>query len=124
MLIAFLLGLLAALEAIAVVVVLAMSLKWLKKYVIEKLKNREKHKVAFADTREIVDEYIAQKVDATDEISMDDLEKMCARTPYVAAIVDDETGEITDYEGIKAEETDANFKAKMKQQKGMVIIGV
>ena len=86
-------------------------------YVIEKLKNREKHKVAFADTREIVDEYIAQKVDAADEISMDDLEKMCAKTPYVAAIVDDETGEITDYEGIKAEETDANFKAGMKQQK-------
>lgn len=124
MFIAFLLGLLAALEAIAVVAVRAMGLKWLKKYVIEKLKNREKHKVAFADTREIVDEYIAQKVDAADEISMDDLEKMCARTPYVAAIVDDETGEITDYEGIKAEETDANFKTKMKQQKGMVIIGV
>lgn len=123
MLTAFLLGLLAAVVTIAVIAVLVMGVKWLKKYVVEKLKNREKHKVAFADTREIVDEYIAQKVDAADEISMDDLEKMCAKTPYVAAIVDDETGDITDYEGIKAEETDANFKARMKQQKGMVIIG-
>lgn len=124
MLVAFLLGLLATLEAIAVVAVLSMGFKWLKKYVIEKLKNREKHKVAFADMREIVDECIAQKVDSADEISMDDLERMCAQTPYVSAILDDETGEITDYEGIKAEETDANFKARMKQQKGMIIIGV
>ena len=93
MLTAFLLGLLAAVVTIAVIAVLVMGVKWLKKYVVEKLKNREKHKVAFADTREIVDEYIAQKVDAADEISMDDLEKMCAKTPYVAAIVDDETGE-------------------------------
>jgi altronate dehydratase len=124
MLIAFLMGLLAAVAAIAVIAILVMGVKWLKGYVVEKLKNREKHKVAFADTREIVNDYISQKVDEAEEISMDDLEKMCAKTPYVAAIVDDETGEITDFEGIKANATDASFKARMKQQKGMVIIGV
>ena len=124
MLTAFLLGLLAVFGTIAVIALLVLGIKWLKNYVIEKLKNREKHKVAFADTREIVDEYISQKVDNADEISMDDLEKMCDKTPYVAAIVDDETGEITDFEGIKAEETDANLKARMKQQKGMIVVGV
>ena len=123
MLTAFLLGLLAVIATIAVIYVLVMGGKWLKGYVVNKLRNRERHKVAFADTREIVDEYIAKKVGDADEISMDDLEKMCDSTPYVAAVVDDETGEITDFEGIKANEIDANFSARMKQQKGMVIIG-
>lgn len=124
MLISFLLGFLAVASSIAIIAISIMGIKWLKNYVLKKLMNRKNHKVAFADTREIVDEYIAKKVDDADEISMDDLEKMCAKTPYVAAVVDDESGEITDYEGVQANETDANFKAKMKQQNGMVIIGV
>lgn len=123
MIIAFLLGLLAVAVTIAVIAILVLGFKWLKNFVIEKLKNHKKHKVAFADTQELVDDYISQKVNDADEFSMDDLEKMCAKTPYVAAVVDDETGEITDYEGVKAEETDENFKARMKQQKGMIIIG-
>jgi len=124
MLIAFLLGLLAAIAIISIIVISVMEVKWLKDYVVKKLKNRKKHKVAFADSREIVDDYIAQKVDSAVEIPMDELEKMCAEMPFVAAIVNNETGEITDYEGIKAEETDANFNVRLKQKKGMIVIGV
>ena len=123
MLIAFLLGLLAVMATIAVIVVSVLSGKWLKNFVSDKLKNRKKHKVAFADTREIVDEFLAEEADAAKEISMEDLEKMCRDTPYISAIINSDTGEITDYEGIKPSEITAKFKAGMKQQNGMVIIG-
>lgn len=121
MITAFLIGLLAVVAVIAVIVVAVICGKWLKQYVAEKLKNRDKHKVAFADTREVVDDYVKSKAANSEEISMDDLEKMCEETPYVAAVVDQD-GEISEYEGITSSECNKNFKARMKQQKGMVIL--
>ena len=123
MLMAFLLGLLAAIGFMTVVFIDIMCAKWLKKKIQEKLKNREKHKVAFADSKEVVDDYLKNMANNATEMSMEDLERMCEETPFVAAVVD-EDGEITEYEGFKAEEYDANFKTRMKQQKGMIICGV
>ena len=119
---AFLSGLLSVVWTIAVILITVLSLKWLKNYVNERLKNHKKHKVVFADTREIVNEYLAQKLDNADEISMDDLERMCSKTPYVAANIDIETEEITEYEGITAKELGAKFKAFIKRQDGMIIV--
>lgn len=124
MLIAFLIGLAVAL--VAAIVVLAIKLvsgKWLHELIADKLKNKKNHKVAFADTKEVVDEYMKNKVDDSEEISMDELERMCEETPFVSAMVD-EDGNITDYEGYKAEQYDKNFQARMKQQKGMIVCGV
>lgn len=121
MLTAFLIGLLAVVAVIVTVVVTVIGGKWLKEYVAKKLKNREKHKVAFADTREVVDDYIKNKAANAEEVSMEDLEKMCSETPYVAAVVD-EDGEISEYEGFRGEEYNENFRARMKQQKGMVVL--
>lgn len=120
MLTAFLMGLVAVLAVVAIVTVAIMCGKWLKGYIENRLKQKEKHKVAFADTREVVDDYLKNKAEESDEISMDDLERMCDETPFVSAYVD-EAGNVTDYEGIKAEEVDANFKARMKQQEGMLV---
>lgn len=120
MLTAFLIGLAAVLAVVAIVTIVLMCGKWLKGYIEKKLKQKEKHKVAFADTREVVDDYLKNKAEESDEISMDDLERMCDETPFVSAYVDEE-GNVTDYEGIKAEEVDANFKARMKQQEGMLV---
>lgn len=120
MLTAFLMGLVAVLAVVAIVTVAIMCGKWLKEYIENRLKQKEKHKVAFADTREVVDDYLKNKAEESDEISMDDLERMCDETPFVSAYVD-EAGNVTDYEGIKAEEVDANFKARMKQQEGMLV---
>jgi len=53
---------------------------------------------------------------------MEELERMCDESPYVGAVVD-ENGEISEYEGFKASEINENFSARMKQQKGMVIVG-
>lgn len=121
MLTAFLIGLLAVVAVIETVVVAVIGGKWLKEYVVKKLKNREKHKVVFADTREVVDEYIKNKAANSEEVSMDDLERMCSETPYVAAVVD-EDGEINEYEGFRGEEYNENFRTRLKQQKGMVVL--
>lgn len=121
MLTAFLIGLLAVVATIVIIAVAVICGKWLKEYVAKKLKNREKHKVAFADTREVVDDYIKSKAANSEEVSMDDLERMCEETPYVAAVVD-EDGEISEYEGFTSAEYNENFKARMKQQKGMVVL--
>lgn len=123
MLIAFLLGLLAVVATIVIIAVSVICGKWLKEYVEKKLKNREKHKVAFADTKEVVDDYIKSKAANSAEISMEDLERMCEETPYVAAVVD-EDGEISEYEGFTSSEYNENFKDRMKQQKGMVVLEV
>lgn len=120
MLTAFLIGLLAV-AAITIIAVAVICGKWLKDYVAKKLKNRDKHKVAFADTREVVDDYIKSKAADFEVVSMDDLERVCEETPYVAAVVD-EDGEISEYEGFTTSEYNENFKARMKQQKGMVIL--
>lgn len=121
MLTAFLLGLLSVVATIAIIVVAVICGKWLKEYVAKKLKNREKHKVAFADTKEVVDDYIKSKAANSEEVSMEDLERMCEETPYVAAVVD-EDGEISEYEGFTSSEYNENFKSRMKQQKGMIVL--
>lgn len=118
---AFLKGLLIVLAVAAIIIIAVMCGKWLKGYIDKKLKQKEKHKVAFADTREVVDSYLKNKAEESDEISMDELERMCDETPFVSAYVD-EDGNVTDYEGIKAHKVDANFKARMKQQEGMLVI--
>ena len=120
MLIAFLKGLLIVLAAVVIITIAVMCGKWVKGYIENLLKRKEKHKVAFADTREVVDDYLKKNAEQADEISMDDLERMCDETPFVSAYVDEE-GNVTDYEGIKPEEVNANFKARMKQQEGMLV---
>ncbi len=123
MLTLFLLGLMAVVATIVIIAVAVMGGLWLKDYIKKKLENRRKHKVAFADTREVVDEYLKNKAEQSDEISMEELERMCSKTPYVAAVVD-ENGNIDEYEGFTAAETNENFSENVKQQKGMLIVGV
>lgn len=121
MLTGFLIGLLIAIPTITIIIdIVLMCGKWLKGYIENKLKQKPKHKVAFADTREVLDDYLKNKVKKSDKISMDDLERMCDKIPFVSAYVD-EDGNVTDYEGIKNKDVDVNFKARMKQQKGMLI---
>lgn len=123
MLTLFLIGLVATIATIVIIKVLKITGKWLKEYIAGKLKNKEKHKVAFADTREVVNEYIKNRVANSEVMSMEELEKICAATPYVSAMVD-ENGEIEEYEGINSNEINENCSARIKQQKGMIVLGV
>lgn len=123
MIVSFLIGLAIAIAAIAIITLVVLGVMWLKDFIKKKMAEKENHKVAFADTREIVDDYIKNKADNSDEISMDDLERMCNDTPYVAACIDNETGEISGYEAVKAEQVEAGLQNKLKEQEGMLVFG-
>lgn len=118
----FAVGLMAAILTATIIHVVEVCGKWLKEYVSKKLKNKENHKVIFADTREVIGDYLKKETEAAKEVSMDELERMCEETPYVSAMVD-ENGKIGEYERIQYEEENENFRNRMKQQDGMVIIG-
>lgn len=121
MLLAFLLGLLAVAATIAVIAIVLLTFNWIKDYITKRMKSHNAHKVAFADTRETVDEYVKNKSSEAEEVSMEDLERMCDETPFVAADID-EDGNITRFEGIKAEDVDTQVKLRMKQQNGMIVV--
>ena len=121
MLLAFLLGLLAVAATIAVIAIVLLTFNWIKDYITKRMKSHNAHKVAFADTRETVDEYVKNKSSEAEEVSMEDLARMCDETPFVAADID-EDGNITRFEGIKAEDVDTQVKLRMKQQNGMIVV--
>jgi hypothetical protein len=121
MLLAFLLGLLAVAATIAVITIAVMGAKWLKNYILKRKEENKNHKVVFADTRDVVDDYLRSKADAAYEISMSELEEMCEKTPFVAVDLDRNTDELENYEGIKADEVDENFSVNMKKHEGILI---
>lgn len=119
----FILGLLTSVVSIFVLKGIILGFEWLKEYISEKRKEKEKHKVAFVSMKDAVDDTIRKKIEEAEEISMEELERMCEETPYVSCLVDSETGAISDYEGIKAEKEDAKLKAKMASERGVLIFG-
>ncbi len=122
MVLAFLIGLLAVIGVISVIYVAYLTAKWIKEKISFRLKNRSKHKIVFADTREVVDDFLKNKLDSTEEIPMDDLERMCEKTPYVMADYDEETHSITDFEGIKANEIESHITNLLKTNSGMLVV--
>jgi hypothetical protein len=121
MIVAFILGLLAAVALIAVVVLTYLSVKWVTKKVKERLAANKRHKVVFADMREVVDTDTVKQMEKQGEISMDDLERMCSEKPYVMADYDIDTGEFSDFTGIKADKVENTVKDKMKKSRGGII---
>lgn len=121
MLLAFLLGLLAVVASIAVIAIFFLTIKWVKDYITKRMKSHNAHKVVFADTRETVDGYVKSKSVEAEEISMEELERVCDEDPFVAADID-EDGNVTRFEGIKAEDVDTQVKLRMKQQNGMIVV--
>jgi hypothetical protein len=117
----FLTGLLAAIATIVIIHIVVMSAKQLKKIVKEKLKNHNNHKVVFVDTKEVVDDYLKNKAKESHGFTEEELRKMCEDTPFASAVVDEE-GEMSEYEGIRADEYNKNFKAYMKQQEGLILV--
>ena len=122
MVMAFLLGLLASLGTIVVIMLSILTVKWIKAEIEKKLKAHKSHKVAFADTREIMDSYLKKQAEGTPEISMDDLEAICEKTPFVMADYDEDTEDVT-YEGVKPDEIEGRVRRLMRQHDGMLVVG-
>lgn len=123
MVVRFLKKLLDVLSTLAVVVLDFLSLKWLKNKIKDRIIAHRKHKVVFADTRELVDDYLKEQVGSKESISMDDLEALCDKSPFVIADYDVESDELMDWEGIKSESDgiDVKIKNKVKEERGILV---
>jgi hypothetical protein len=97
-----------------------LCFKWLKEYAEKKLKNHEKHKVVFMDTEQVISDDLRKMVAKMNKIPMEELERKCE--PQYIAVVVDENDKISEYEGVRADECDEDFKACLKRQKGKIIV--
>ncbi len=120
----FLTALLAGVATVVIIACVFMCAKWLKSYITKRLQERNSHEVktVFVDTKEVVDDYLKTKADAADEISMEKLENLTEKTPFVAVDVNRTSGALSKLEGMCPDQgVDANFDAHMKQQQGILI---
>ena len=121
---AFVASLLIGVASAVIVACVFMCAKWLKTYISKRIQERKSHNVqtAFIDTKEVVDDYLKNKVDAADEISMTELENLTSNTPFVAVDIDRTNNDLSNMEGMCPEEgTDSNFEAHMKQHQGILL---
>ena len=115
-------SLLLGLAVAAIIIITLLSIKWLYNKISEKIKEKKEHeKVIFVDTEEIINDYVKEKVEKSEEISMEDLEKMCEEKPYYTAIYDEETGEIREQEAYKPDEVEEKAKKAMRDQQGIMV---
>ena len=120
----FVIALVAGIASVVIIACLFMCAKWLKSYISKRIQERKVHDVqtAFIDTKEVVDDYLKNKIDAADEISMSELESLTTNTPYVAVEIDRTSNDLSNMEGMCPEQgTDANFAAHMKQHEGILL---
>ena len=117
-----LIALLAGLAIAAVIVITALTLKWLYNKISEKIKEKREHeKVVFVDTEEEIKNYFKEKVENSEAISMEDLEKMCEEKPYYTVIYDEETGDLREQEAYKPEEVEEKVEEAMKEKQGILV---
>lgn len=119
----FLLGLLAVIAVVGIVSLIVITAQWLHDEIVKRLEARKNHKVAFANTTEVVDSYVKENIDKKQGISMDDLRRACEETPYVVAEIDRDTKEISHYTAYKADKIDSALAAKVSREGGLVVIG-
>lgn len=118
---AFLFGL-AIVGTISVIVLAVLGIKWFVDYCKNKLSKNKSHKVVFADMQEVVNDVIHNKVENAKTLSLEELEKMCSTTPYIAAEYDPETEEVSEYEGFKVDSVEQQFTQKMEENEGMIVV--
>lgn len=121
MLLAFLVGL-AIVGTITVVALAVLGIKWFVNYCKNRLSKNKSNKVVFADMGEVVEDVIHDKVKNANTLSLEELEKMCSETPYIAAEYDPETEEVSEYEGFKVVSVEPQFTRKLEENEGMIVV--
>lgn len=119
---AFLRGLLTVLAALVIIVLVVMTVIWIKEQIKKRIAEKNAHKVIFAETSQIIDEEMKQRIIESDEVSMDDLESMCDRSPFVMATYDSESGKIFDYTGIQPENVQPALREILHNNGGWVVV--
>lgn len=103
--------------------IIKLSASWLKNYISKRQEKNKNHKIVLADISKIVSEEMEKRIHKADEIPMSELERMCSESPYIAAEVEEMTGEISNYEGINPREVDENVKELMNKYDGIIVFG-
>lgn len=123
MIMTFLIGLIAVIGIITIMPIIKLSASWLKNYISKRQEKNKNHKIVLADISKIVSEEMEKRIHKADEIPMSELERMCSESPYIAAEVEEMTGEISNYEGINPREVDENVKELMNKYDGIIVFG-
>jgi len=114
--VALLVGLIAVLAITLIIKLIKLTLAAIKKLILKHKEKKQKQKVAFADTKKIIDENAKEILENAPKMSMDELEKTCEETPYFIVDYDPETDQITsEFEGIKSEIVSGDVESFMEE---------
>lgn len=108
--------------AVAVVVYIAvLTLPKLKSYLKSRKEKKERQKVAFGDTRKIINNNAEEILQKAPKMTREELERICEETPYFVVDVDTDTEETSDFTSIKTEETGKDLENFMQRNGGIVV---
>lgn len=105
----------------AIVYIAYLTIKKLKQFIQKRIEQKKKSKVAFGETRKIVDEYAKKILANAPSITMDELEQYCEDTPYFVIDYDSNTDEVSDYTSIKTDGVDERVDELMYDNDGVVL---
>lgn len=111
----------AGLIVAAVITIVYLTAKKLKELIQKRKEKNKKSKVAFGETRKIVEENAKEILANAPSMTMDDLEKTYEETPYFVVDYDPNTDEVSDYTTIKTESTDEKIESIMSQNGGIIL---
>ena len=111
----------AGLIVAAVITIIYLTAKKLKELIQKRKEKNRKAKVAFGETRKIVEENAQEILANAPSMTMDDLERTCEETPYFVVDYDPNTDEVSDYTTIKTEGTDEKIENIMNQNDGFIL---
>lgn len=108
--------------AVATVVYIAvLTLPKLKSYLKSRKEKKERQKVAFGDTRKIINNNAEEILQKAPKMTREELERICEETPYFVVDVDTDTEETSDFTSIKTEETGKDLENFMQRNGGIVV---
>lgn len=110
-----------SLATVAVVYIVYLTVKEIKKLVRKRLERKKKSKVAFGETRKILDENAKDILENEPSMTMEDLEEFCEETPYFVVDYDPDNDEVSDYTTIKADGVDERVDRLMHDNDGIVL---
>lgn len=110
---------LAAVGAVAVITLIVLTFIKLKELIRDRIK---KSKVAFGNTKKVVNSNAKKILDAAPTMKMKDLEELSEdENEYFIVNYDEDTDEVTDFTTIRAEEVEEKVENVLDDTDGIII---
>lgn len=104
-----------------IVTITVLTLPKLKEYLKKRKEKKKRTKVAFGDTKKIINSNAEEILKNAPTMKMEDLERICDETPYFVVDIDEDTEKISDFTSIKTEEIGRDFEEFMQNKGGIVV---